>query len=209
MPAKVVCISRALGADGAEVGRIVSDRLGYRLVDEEIVAEAADRGMVDTDLVANAEERRSLARRILDELIWTSTVTVTPEIGPAEFSSEPHRELIIAVIRETAERGEAVIVAHAASHALAGRPDVLRVLVTASPEVRARRLAAAQQVDESRGPALVRESDAARAAYFKDFYGMAAELPTQYDLVINTDVLTPEEAAELVVAAARFGLRGR
>ena len=204
MPATVVCISRALGAEGIEVGRIVSDRLGYRLVDEEIVAEAAERGMVDPDLVADAEQRRSLARRILDELIWTSGATVTPE-----FSSEPQRELIIAVIKETAERGEAVIVAHAASHALAGRPEVLRVLVTASPEVRARRLAAAEGVDESRGPKLIRESDVARAAYFKDFYGVAAELPTQYDLVVNTDALTPDEAADLVVAAAGFGLRPR
>jgi hypothetical protein len=209
MPTKVVCISRALGAEGAEVGLIVADRLGYRLVDEEIVAEAAAKGQVDPDLVADAEQRRSLARRILGELLWTSGATVTPEFSPAEFSSEPHRELIIGAIRETAERGQAVIVAHAASHALAGSPGVLRVLVTASPEVRARRLAAIEGVDESRGLKLVRESDAARAAYFKQFYGLAEELPTDYDLVVNTDALSPDEVAGLVVAAAGFGLESR
>jgi Cytidylate kinase-like family len=207
--ARVVCISRALGAEGSEIGRAVSDRLGYRLVDEEIVAEAAKKGQVDVDLVADAEERRSFARRILDELLWTSAPTLTPEFAPADFSSEPHRALIVEVIRETFEREEAVIVAHAASHALAGSPGVLRVLVTASPEVRARRLASAKFVDESQGPKLVRESDAARAAYLKKFYGLAEELPTHYDLVVNTDVLSPDEAADLVVAAARFALLPR
>ena len=48
--------------------------------------------------------------------------------------SDELRNLIRMAIEETAERGNVVIVAHAASHALAGRYDVLRVLVTASAE---------------------------------------------------------------------------
>jgi cytidylate kinase len=34
-------------------------------------------------------------------------------------------------------------------------------------------------------------------------YGTAQELPTHYDLVINTEALTPDEAADVIVAAAR------
>jgi hypothetical protein len=209
VPARVVCVSRALGAEGSEVGQIVSERLRYRFIDEEIVAQAAAKGHVDRDVVADAEQRRSLAKRILDELLWTAAPTVAPQFAPSDFSSEPHRALIVEVIRETADQGDAVIVAHAAAHALAGRPEVLRVLVTASPEVRARRLAVAQGVDDGQGAKLVRESDAARASYFKEFYGLSEELPTQYDLVVNTDVLSPTEAADLVVAAAGFGLGPR
>ena len=50
---------------------------------------------------------------------------------PAHLSAEL-RELIRSAIEEIADAGQVVIVAHAASHALAARSDVLRVLVTAS-----------------------------------------------------------------------------
>jgi cytidylate kinase len=49
------------------------------------------------------------------------------------------------------------------------------------------------------------ESDQARADYFRAFYGVGRELPTHYDLVVNTDVLGPDQAAEIVVYAAQLG----
>lgn len=206
MPARVVCISRTLGAGGTDVGRLVSERLGFRYLDEEIVGRAAEKGQVDVDLVVDAEQRTSIARRLLDQVLWTAAATMTPQFAPSTFSSEPYRKLIVEVIKEAAAAGDVVIVAHAASQALTGRPGVLRVLVTAPDDVRAGRLAEAEGVDGRGGEKLVRESDAARAAYFKEFYGLAEESPTQYDLVVNTGLLTVAETAELVVAAAGFAL---
>jgi len=46
-------------------------------------------------------------------------------------------------------------------------------------------------------------SDRNRRDYFQRFYDVAEELPTHYDLVINTEALTPDEAADIIVAAAR------
>jgi cytidylate kinase len=96
-----------------------------------------------------------------------------------------------------------VIVAHAASIALAGRGDLVRVLVTASPEARAQRLAEAGDVDKEDAQRAVKRADAARADYLKRFYRIDRELPTHYDLVVNTDVLELDAAADLVVRAAR------
>jgi cytidylate kinase len=49
----------------------------------------------------------------------------------------------------------------------------------------------------------IRENDAGRADYFLRFYSVEHELPTHYDLVINTEALTPDEATDIIVAAAR------
>jgi cytidylate kinase len=128
---------------------------------------------------------------------------MTPSFTPSAFTGEAEAELIRTVIGETAEQGDAVIVAHAASIALAGRTGLLRVLVTAPSEVRGRRVAENAGVDEVAGAKLVRDSDRDRAAYLKRFYGLAAELPTHYDLVVNSEFLSPEEAAALVVQASQ------
>jgi len=48
----------------------------------------------------------------------------------------------------------------------------------------------------------VNDSDAGRADYLKRFYGISEELPTHYDLVVNTDAISIEQAAGLISLAA-------
>lgn len=190
MPAAVVCISHLTGAHGSEVGQAVASRLGYVCVDEEIVARAAEKAGVEAADVADAERRRSFLERLREEL---------PDLG-APPPAEHHRELIREAIHETADAGNVVIVAHAASIALAGREGILRVLVTASANTRELRLADGLVDEETEGA--VRDSDAARADYLDRFYGVEPELPTHYDIVVNTDVLTVEQAAAAVALLA-------
>src|SRR5688572_5015423 len=160
-----------MGAGGEEVGRLVAEALGFDYVDEDIVARAAERGGVSAEDVSDVERRQSFLRRFLTDLGMGSGVEgygLAP-LGPGELSDDL-RSLIREAIEEVAGRGRVVIVAHAASLALAGRDDVLRVLVTASPETRA-----------ARHEGSIDDSDAERADYLRRFYGVEHELPTHYD----------------------------
>ena len=73
--------------------------------------------------------------------------------------------------------------------------------MTASPETRSGRVTQANGIDERAAAKLVQESDGARADYLKRFYGLRAEPPTLYDLVVNTDRLSLEQAARLIAEA--------
>jgi cytidylate kinase len=86
---------------------------------------------------------------------------------------------------------------------LAGTSGVLRVLVTASPEVRAGRLAQEANLSDTAAKKALAESDRQRKEYLRRFYSLGSELPTHYDLVVNTDVLTVPLATRLIVSAAR------
>ena len=44
--------------------------------------------------------------------------------------------------------------------------------------------------------------DANRADYIKRFYRVAPELPTHYDIVLNSDRLSPAQAVDIIVRAA-------
>src|SRR6266571_9372582 len=132
MSTRVVAISRTTGSGGESIGRIASERLGFRYVDEEIVAWAAEKAGVEPDLVADAERRKGLLARFVEGLgksgvdAGLGLSVALPELS----TSKDFQALIGEAIRETAERGDVVIVAHAASIALAGRGDLVRVLVT-------------------------------------------------------------------------------
>jgi cytidylate kinase len=204
----VVCISHATGSGGSEVGRLVAERLGFRYVDEDIIANAAAKGGVDPADLADEERRKSWLARALDEFgrgasgeAWALLGPMPPAPGQPS-TSEDLRALIREAIEETAAQGRAVIVAHAASHAIGGREDALRVLVTASHSTRAARVCEAEQLEEAAGSRAVKDADAARADYLRRFHDVDDEQPTHYDLVLNTDQLSIEQAAELVSSAA-------
>jgi cytidylate kinase len=207
MKRSVVCISAATGAGAEDIVSLVAERLGFRIVDEGIVARAAREAGVEHHVVADVELRRSLISRLFRDL-GASAGSVAASSGfpisadDDALSSADLRTLIRSAIEETAAQGEVVIVSHAASIALAGRDGLLRVLITGSPSERAARVAKAGGVSEKEAERIVGDADAARADYIRRFYDLRAELPTHYDLVLNTDRLGIEEAAELVVAAA-------
>jgi cytidylate kinase len=117
--------------------------------------------------------------------------------------SEHLRTVIVEAIQDMAQRGQAVIASHAASIPLAGRADVLRALITASFNVRVKRVARDGRHGPTDAARFIRDNDAGRADYFERFYRIEQELPTHYDLVINTDALTADQAADIIVAAAR------
>jgi cytidylate kinase len=203
----VVCISHASGAGGEEVGRLVAERLGFLCVDEEIVASAAIKGGIDAAEVADEERRKSLVVKVLGAMArgggeaWAFGGTVPLQSGE-ELNSDDIQALIRETIEQTAARGNAVIVAHAASHAISPGPAVLRVLVTASPQTRAARVSDAEGLDQAGTARALKDSDSGRADYLKRFYDVGEELPTHYDLVFNTDTLSVERVAELVAQAA-------
>jgi cytidylate kinase len=188
MKATIVCISSTDGTGSDEIGRLVAERLGFQLADGSIIVAAAQsEGLLPESVMA--AEARDAGR------------TLEVDFGRVE-RTETVRGLIRDAVVSTADEGSVVIHAHAASYALAGREGVLRVLVTAPEETRVTRLAARDGVGEKQARKLVAESDRSRAAYLERFYKVKHEQPADYDLVLNTDHMTADTAAAVIVDAA-------
>ena len=205
MVSKAVSISRTLGASGEQVGQLVAEELGFRYVDSEIITRAAELAGVSPGVVAQTEVTQPLLIRILDAIAKTP---VEPEM--VAFHAEhpvdllaPYEDLIEQVIVETAQQGNVVIIAHGAGIPLAKVGGALRVLVTASDAIRSERVAEERSLDAKEAKKQVRESDKERERYFKRIYELNHELPTHYDLVVNTDGLSTKQAASIVVHAAK------
>jgi cytidylate kinase len=207
MSARVVCISRAICGGAEEVAAGIAKELGFRCIDEEIVVRAAELQGLDPAEVADVERRKSFLGRLLEDIAVGSAYRMAayvPDGGAVPMSMLDLRSLIRKAIAEAASEGSVVIVAHGASYALRERDDVLRVLVTGSPAVRAGRLAVLERRDSASAQDAIAESDSARADYLERFYEVEQELAEHYDITVSTDVLTPAQAAELITRAARM-----
>jgi cytidylate kinase len=192
-----------------EIAGGVAEALRFAVVDEEIIQHAAAESGLEQELVADAEKRRSFVARTIEGISPASASGVAAISGappvPADDvpASSEVRDLIRRAVEETAEQGNMVIVAHAASHALASRPDVLRVLVNASQTTRRARIARERGLSEKDAARAIDRSDAGRADYLNRFYKTKTELPTHYDVMINTDRVPLDEAVAIVVRAAK------
>lgn len=207
MVANVVCISRAMYTGAENIANEVAQELGFRYVDEEIVERAAQKRGLQAQEVASAERRKSFLVQALDEIKdqGSDLVAYFANNKEATRPSDELRQLIRQAIQETADQGRVVIVAHAASYALARRKQVLRVLITGSEFGRVMKWAAtAGGASPTEASEAIRASDAARMDYLKRFYDVKHEAPEHYDITLSVDALKPASIRELILQAARL-----
>ena len=208
MSYRVVCISRDVGAGGEDIGRAVASQLGFRYVDEEIVQRVAEQSGLDHARVAGAEERRGLVARLLDAVeqsaaglpepyIYAADVQLPAAPGERRPRTDPRGGTTDGRRRRRCDRGpRRVARAGRANGGAAGVGDRVARCV--------RRTAGRHSgVDAKRAGELVEGGRKARAEYLRRFHNVKQELPSQYDVVLSTDVLSVDDAAAAVVMLAR------
>src|SRR5256712_1315494 len=209
MAPPVITVTRQYGSGGSDVARLVAERLGWELVDNQFVEEVARRAGVPPAEVAQREER---APGLLERLAPTLAVA-SPEmvIAPAALPRVEQDEATLVkitqpVIAEAATHGRVVLVGRGAQAVLGNRPDALHAYVVASKAFRMKLAVERLGADPAHVERVVDETDRQRDQYVKTYYGRHRHEVTNYDLVVNAEKLGFEGAAGLVVTQA--GRRG-
>ncbi|HMD03467.1 MAG TPA: cytidylate kinase-like family protein [Candidatus Baltobacteraceae bacterium] len=201
----IVTISREYGAGGLAVADAAARELGYGLLTDDVPKEVAARlGTTAQEVGQRASAERSLPERMLADLEAGSpeSINSTPPRLPDEFDESVRRE-IERTLRERAAEGNLVILGRMGSAVLAGRPDLLRVFLTAPPGWRIERVM--ETFGRTRNEAMsdIEQLDAARRRFAKERYKIAWGNARCYDLVLDTARFGIEGAAGLIASAVR------
>jgi cytidylate kinase len=196
----VITVARTMAAGAETIALHVALELGYRYIDDEIVIAAAQEAGVSPDVIEAVETDNEGFMQRVNSL--SASTTSRGGLRENQDLAEAYASLIRDVIVDFANRGRAVIVAHGAGLHLAGRLDALRILVTGSQEGRAARLAEKEQVPLAEAREAVIEADHRRDEFLRNFYNKEHEHPTDYDLIVNTDLVAPRAAARSIIALA-------
>ena len=210
MNIRIVALARPVGTAGEEIAQLTADKLGFRFYDYQVVQAAAQEAGVSPETVSEAEHTPSLLTRILEALARNPSMPVAAWADPVPLASNPlltsteYRRFIEDVIRDLADQGEGVLMGHGAPMVLHDRSDTLKVLTTGSLELRAKRIAEGMNADIDTGRRTVEKTDAERQDYFKRFYNRAWLASENYDLCLNTDRLTADQASTLIAEMAQM-----
>lgn len=215
----VITVSRQFGSGGDKIVEMVCKAMGYQLFDKQVIVEAArDAGLSDQVIVDYSESTykvRNFFSRLFGSgpkaVAWSESTDRQADASP--LSEENALSLVRKAVIYAHGLGEIVIVGRGGQVLLKGCPDVLHVRVVAPMPDRLQRLkndpVLAGRVfndsieDRREERDLIRASDAASAGYLRQFYGVDWADPLLYHLVINTGFMPLEEAARLIVDAAR------
>jgi len=201
----LITISRQYGAGGSEVARLVADRLGWTVVDNEIVDRVARRAGLTPEVVAEQDERvPGFVERLARALAASSQEFAVPEIGVAVRAAEPNLvRLTEMVVKEIAAEGRAVLVGRAAPAVLGREGDAVHVKLVAAPEFRIATAMQGEGLDRRTAERVLHDTDAQRRRYHREHYGRDWDDPVHYHMMLNTGLLGMDGAAELIIAAAR------
>ena len=203
-PIDIITISREYGAGGSDLARRLGARLGWPVLDRELVHLVAERlRLRDEDV----EVRDEHAPGFLEQVAATILMS-TPELVIApEVATMPNADHIAAVaqrvIRDAATTPPLIIVGHGAQCLLHRRPGTLHLRLVGPLEDRLDRVCARRGCNRREAAALARRMDEDRRHYLRRYFQRDWHDATLYDLQINTGRVTVVEAAELIAALVR------
>lgn len=180
----IVTISRGTFAGGLIVAETLASRLGLRLVSREDLHRC-----VQAQYGFTAEELTSA----LDQ-------------APTRFdrSGEQRRRLFVAVqatLCDLIKDGQVVYHGQTGHLLLTGIEHVLRVRLIAPRERRIELAQAREQLSPYEAGRRIDQVDTLRSRWSQFFFGVDWADPSLYDLVLNLERLSPEDAAECVALA--------
>lgn len=136
-PVKVITVEREYGSRGGEFAHQLAARLGWRLLDSELVTAAANRAGVSPELAAKYDERLDPWYYRYGKVFWhDSPYPMTGLSDDQVFDSERMLALIHKEIEAAAREGHCVLVGRGAACALACVPGCFHVFVYATAKAK-------------------------------------------------------------------------
>lgn len=176
----IVAISESVGSRGTEIGRALAATLGWEFADREIITKAAEAfGEGVSDLKHATEEKPTLWDRFRQ-------------------SQQRYATYVEATVLEMAARDNVVLVGRGSTVILRNVRHALRARVIAPEQVRAQRIEQELGLTPEAALEAVRHADQDLAARVRFVYHVDWNEPSLYDVVLNTERLSPARAVAVL-----------
>jgi cytidylate kinase len=185
-----VTISREAGAGGSELAEILGRRLGWKVLDKNLLDQVAERFKVDRGMLDLVDETRS--NWVYDVLgTWMDNKVVPHETYVSQLT-----RIILAVAHE-----KNIIFVGRGVEFILPRDKLLAVRLVASEGFRVARLVERVRLCETSARRYMYEIDHGRREFVQRFFHHDITDPHLYDIVINTERLGIQGAAEQIITA--------
>ena len=203
MHPELITVSREFGAGGSNLARRLGERLGWPVLDDEVVCRCAKRLNMEQAAVERLREHSpTLLARI------SAVLLVAPPEAPWFDTSNLMRidaiaEAALESITEAAQSLPLIVVGFGTQCMFAMHPRALHVRLVAPLDARVATLRSRFGWDGPTATIRAREMDDIRRRYVQRYFHRDVHDPLLYDLQINTGKTTIEEAVAMIEQRVR------
>ena len=193
----IINVGRQFGSGGRLVALALGRKLGIPVYDQELIAKAAEQSGFSKELFANSDEKRNL-------LALSSFIVDVGRFGSADNYMSDNQLFVIQsnVIRSLADKGPAIFIGRCSDYILRDR-KCLDVFVTATDEVRIKRIAERTNITPEQADSLMRKKDRTRETYYNYYTFGNWGVASNYDLCVDSSVLGIEGTADMIIDFCR------
>jgi cytidylate kinase len=211
----ILTVSRQVGSDGEAIARSVALASGFTVVDRDTIRAAALEAGIPSDLLQRLMYvgHRNVADDIIQPLGNVAPdVAVTaagnpflgvyaPPVSMDAINLQEAARAVGQIIKNIAARDNVLIIGQGGQALLAGHPAACHVLFVAPLELRVANVAQWYNLSLREAKRRVRGTDESRGDYLARYHNVRWLDPLLYHLVINTGLVTAEDATALVIRA--------
>lgn len=189
----IINVGRQFGSGGKLVALALGKKLGIPVYDQELISKAAEQSGFSKELFAKSDEKRNL-------LALSSFIVDVGRFGSADNYVSDNQLFVIQsnVIRSIADKGSAIFIGRCADYILRDRP-CLDVFISASDEVRIKRVAERMGVTPEQAESLMQKKDRTRETYYNYFTFGNWGVASNYDLCVDSSVLGIDGTADMII----------
>ena len=201
MKYRVLTVNREFGSGGGRIAQTIAERLGWKLLDRDIIDAIAYAAHVDKKVVRHYDEHvDSWLRRINQQAMRSAALAAGLELAEGSvFDAEQMVKLTQKIVEQAYSEGNCVIVGRGSQCILQHKPDVYHVFVYAPLKERIlrllKRLEKGANVEQR-----IRTVDGERAKYLQQYFGKSWCNIHLYDLMISSHEDEDETARAILYA---------
>jgi cytidylate kinase len=185
-----ITIAREPGSGGAPIAKMVADKLGFMLIDDQIVEEIAKSTKQRKEIIKAVDEK---SRNAIDDVLHS--LLNSDYVDDMKYVTE-----LVRLILVYAHQGHTVILGRGANF-ITPFAHGLHVRITAPYDVRVQRAVDFEGVSEKKAKEIIANVEEEREKFVKQYLGKDANTSNAYDLTINTTYISLDDVANLIVEA--------
>lgn len=203
----IIAINRELGSGGRTVGRLLAEKLGVPFYDKALINELKKRYHLNTEEIEKLKgSKHQWWRDFINTAMYMgqgmNEVWYYQRMFGQDFhmltSSEMY-EVEKEILENVAEEDSCVIAGRTAFHIFVNHPNHISIMIQAPMEYRIKRVIEKQGLSREEAEKAIKKVDDMRETYVKRYTGKSRYDTRNYDLVINMDGKTEDEAVEQIL----------